>query len=577
MTANLFQFTKGPRDARIMLVGEAWGAEEELKRLPFVGEAGKELDRMLFDAGLQRNDILVTNIVHAKPPGNDFATGFTQSPAIAKGLQKVNGVIYTEKLFEGMETLYKLIDAVKPSLIIGCGNWPLWALTNHATLRTVRGYPTPGGILSWRGSQTYTKEIHGTTYRYLPVVHPAAILRAWYLRSTTVHDLRIRAGRFISGTLKWEEPKQDFYYGTEANAHIAYLDYWISTATNRELKLSVDVETYARQSLTCIGLADATTAICIPFFLFNADGSSRDIFTLNEETEIVARIKRLLTHPNVRIIGQNFIYDAQWLYQTFGIKVAPWVDTMLAHHLLFPGTPKALHTLASLYSTYYCYWKDESEDWADTDLDAQSLWRYNCKDVRYTYDIALDLDQALTKMNLWSLYRFQLAQWRSALNSMLFGINYDHTLRFKYKAQLEKDAASLESWLIEAVPPDSQYANSDKKTPWYRSPQLTMDILYRQLGLEPVLDKKTKSPTTAAEALEVLRKRTPWLAPLLDRLELLRSLYVFQSHFINIRFAQDGRFRTSFNIGGTETFRWSSSSNAFGEGTNLQNTPKIEE
>lgn len=60
----------GSLDASVVLVGEAPGRKEDESGLPFVGSAGKLLDRLLAEAGLRREDVFITNIVKCRPPGN---------------------------------------------------------------------------------------------------------------------------------------------------------------------------------------------------------------------------------------------------------------------------------------------------------------------------------------------------------------------------------------------------------------------------------------------------------------------------------------------------------------------------
>jgi uracil-DNA glycosylase len=61
---------EGSPTADVVLVGEAPGASEDRTGRPFVGSAGKLLDRLLEEAGLQREDVFITNVVKARPPGN---------------------------------------------------------------------------------------------------------------------------------------------------------------------------------------------------------------------------------------------------------------------------------------------------------------------------------------------------------------------------------------------------------------------------------------------------------------------------------------------------------------------------
>lgn len=60
----------GDRSSRVVLVGEAPGAQEDLKGIPFVGKAGKILDGLMAEAGLVRENVLITNTVKCRPPGN---------------------------------------------------------------------------------------------------------------------------------------------------------------------------------------------------------------------------------------------------------------------------------------------------------------------------------------------------------------------------------------------------------------------------------------------------------------------------------------------------------------------------
>ena len=69
-TATNLVFADGNPEAPVMLVGEAPGAEEDLRGLPFVGKAGQLLDRMLAAIGLDRESAYITNIVFWRPPGN---------------------------------------------------------------------------------------------------------------------------------------------------------------------------------------------------------------------------------------------------------------------------------------------------------------------------------------------------------------------------------------------------------------------------------------------------------------------------------------------------------------------------
>ena len=63
-------FGSGNADADLMFVGEAPGQQEDLQGLPFVGRAGKLLDELIGEIGLERGDVFVANVLKCRPPGN---------------------------------------------------------------------------------------------------------------------------------------------------------------------------------------------------------------------------------------------------------------------------------------------------------------------------------------------------------------------------------------------------------------------------------------------------------------------------------------------------------------------------
>lgn len=569
-----FTHTLGPRDARVLLVGEAWGFEEDRAKLPFIGSAGKELDRMLAEAGLSRATVLTASTIDAKPFGNDFNSFL--KPIKDKGVPH-RGIHPTPELMAGFAKLERLVDTLKPSLIITAGNWPLFALSNHAEVKTTGGYKLPNGAAKWRGSQLYSNPIGGRKYPLLPIIHPTSVLKEQAYRAPTVHDLRARGARFINGQTKWDPPEHNHVIKPKLWQVQNFLSSILNRLADGPLRLSVDLETYRRKWISVIGIADDRDSFAIPlFFVDRAKGDERTInyWNTSEEVQIFETLKLILEHPNVRILGQNFIYDTQWFHRLYNIQAKVSFDTMVAHHLAYPGTPKALDYLASLYCDHYVYWKDESGDWDNFPEDAERYWLYNAKDIRATYEIAGVLENVIKHEKLEDLLLDRMNQWEMAREMMLRGINFDTSLQKTMKLELHEQANRLQHWLLSVVPPQWQYTSTGK--PWFDSPKGTATILYQVLGLPEQLHKKTKQVTADSEALASLQSlpEAKWLSPLLERLSYLRSLGVFISHFLEAKTSLDGRMRCTFNIAHPDTFRWSSNSNGFGEGTNLQNIPK---
>jgi DNA polymerase I-like protein with 3'-5' exonuclease and polymerase domains len=111
---------------------------------------------------------------------------------------------------------------------------------------------------------------------------------------------------------------------------------------------------------------------------------------------------------------------------------------------------------------------------------------------------------------------------------------------------------------------------------WYRSAKQTAELFYDILGMQVVNNRKTGNRTVGKEALMVLERKYPEFTGLFRRLDYAGSVDNTVG-VIQTPVEPDGRMRCSYNPGGTETHRLSSSENVWGRGTNLQNLTKGEE
>jgi DNA polymerase I-like protein with 3'-5' exonuclease and polymerase domains len=103
-----------------------------------------------------------------------------------------------------------------------------------------------------------------------------------------------------------------------------------------------------------------------------------------------------------------------------------------------------------------------------------------------------------------------------------------------------------------------------------RSPKQLQELFYHDLGCAVVTSRKTQRPTTDSDALDKIALSDPILRPICSAINQIRQLSNFRSVCLQ-PIDHDSRIRCSYNIAGTETFRFSSSQDAFGFGTNLQN------
>jgi DNA polymerase len=157
-TATRLVFADGNPQARIMLVGEAPGRDEDIEGLPFVGRSGKLLDLMLAAIGLDRSQVYIANVIPWRPPGNRTPT--PQETQIC------------------LPFIKRQIELVDPDVLVTLGN-----PSTQAILSTREGIMRTRG--RWIDYDTGRRAI-----RALPTFHPAYLLRQPSYKRMAWQDLR---------------------------------------------------------------------------------------------------------------------------------------------------------------------------------------------------------------------------------------------------------------------------------------------------------------------------------------------------------------------------------------------------
>lgn len=142
--ANKLVFGSGNTEAKILAIGEGPGRNEDATGLPFVGQAGKLLDKLLLLSGLERKNIFITNIVHHRPPENRDPLP-PEIEAYGKYLDNI-------------------IDIIQPKIIITLGRYSM-------------GKFLPDVLISGVHGKIYPVEFNGRNITIVPMYHPAASLR----------------------------------------------------------------------------------------------------------------------------------------------------------------------------------------------------------------------------------------------------------------------------------------------------------------------------------------------------------------------------------------------------------------
>lgn len=155
-TRTTVVFGSGNADADLMFVGEAPGANEDQQGLPFVGAAGKLLDKLLSEIGLERSDVFVANVLKCRPPGNR-----DPQPAEIDACQ---------------DYLLRQVELIRPRVVCTLGNF---------STKLLRADPT--GITRLHGSPEELT-IGPRRVRLYPLFHPAAALYTPRMLATLRED-----------------------------------------------------------------------------------------------------------------------------------------------------------------------------------------------------------------------------------------------------------------------------------------------------------------------------------------------------------------------------------------------------
>jgi uracil-DNA glycosylase family 4 len=167
-------FGVGNPDADLMFVGEAPGFHEDKQGYPFVGQAGKLLDRLLAGIGLTRADVYIANVLKCRPPGN-------RDP-MPDEIEQCEGY------------LFRQIEAIEPKLVATLGNFATKLLSGK-----------PLGITRVHGQDQHVT-LGGNHVLLYPLYHPAAALYTPRMLEVLEEDFS-RIPKLISRALLAPEPE----------------------------------------------------------------------------------------------------------------------------------------------------------------------------------------------------------------------------------------------------------------------------------------------------------------------------------------------------------------------------------
>lgn len=512
----------GPSPARIMLVGEAPGEQEEKHEKPFVGPAGRLLDRALREAGIRRDHVYITNVVKCRPPLNRTPT--------------------KEEHNACMRYLVEECEQVQPEVILCLGASAAKAITGASSLA------------SSRGQKLTTRRELGITIPVYATYHPSAALRDGGEKSrmfaALVDDLRS-----VCGTQEEVRPtvkhRRALMLPNDDRAALA------ATRLQGAGLISVDLEWLAGKDEMLWPWNPQAKALSVSVSARIGDEILSLGIGLPMTDNAREKLSELLTRE--RVIAHNGTADSLWL-RGIGLPYRISGDTMLLAHALDEDQKLGLESLAVRYVDGMREWKTPLWHSPPASLDEwEALLRYNTDDTYAT----LLLWEALTeqariedrrvhgKILMPALRALTGAAWRGV------PLDRDRLQRATmqtYEARAEH-VAKLSELSGMSGTDAAKIATSSQKTQAFLRDRYGLEIEDSARGT--LTDVATKSE--AVPEILGIRKQQKLLS---TYLEPWRDLINRQG---------DGRLHTIYRIHGTRTGRLSAE---LERGGSLQVTPR---
>lgn len=555
----------GPSNARILLVGEAPGRDEERLAQPFVGVSGNLLRECLFGVGINPEDVFFTNLCRFRPPNNELRAWYSN-------LGEPNEIVQA-----GLADLEQEIAAVNPNLIIPLGNYPLHHLTGRAKW-SKEGYT---GIGDYRGYQLPGTALCGGR-KCLPTYHPAAAVRQYPLKHILRTDLAKARAHSASPILQYSRkfilvdpsgpyreawtswltspagtPSPPFQWNTpRGQVH----PEGIQTVDSGSF-LSSDIE-YIGSQLLCVG--------------FTRHPDVAVVFSTPNSHEI--NHVRAILLSGIPLCFQNGMFDCsilEWFFDTPALRQLKH-DTMYMMHSAYIEFPKDLGFIGSLYTNNPPWWQHINKDfWNEIREKHRSIDEvlnpYNAYDVMTTQEAAEKLlADELQDPNVAKTYQHEISLVNPLWQISKEGVLIDVPRLTKLQTDLQEE--------IDAMNYGLTVLNGGTEVNVMGGQQVAK-FLYEVMGISNVGAPKTPTGKwkmdddwLATLQLRVKDERQRTALRMVRETRERRSLI---SKFCEIELDDDGRMRCHYDPAKTDTGRLASRKfYPTGRGANLQNVPR---
>lgn len=538
---------RGALDAPIVIVGEAPGQGEEIEGEAFIGSAGKLLDAVFQNVGIDTRELMyITNTVKCRPLNN-------RTPVSAECRT-------CRELFLKQE-----LNAYPRKLIIALGNIGYYGVVPKGS---------PSGIMSRSGIFEKNEEF---SCLVLPCIHTAAVLRN-PSHTILLEDVAAKVRKFIDDGYNLPDQHSTIY------KEVRDLDSFetLLQELRSHGRFVVDLETtgfnFWGDRILCMTFS---TGIYTAWYL-PLEENEQWLWPKEDWTLIQEGLRVIFEDPNIGKIGHNLKFDLKFLIYHFGWDVSGKLDdTMLMHHLIDENTAHGLKSLAARFTDLGNYSKELEDVFNDIKrsripledkhygkIPTEVLKRYALLDADVTYRLYEIFKERLKLVGKGqTLFKFysKIIMWvmRTLMHMELVGVRVNIEQMTKLQEEFGNRLGELQDQI-------NTYAEGDINI---RSTKQLRELLYVHLGLEVIKDPQLRTPkggpSTDEATLKALQARNkhPILGMLLEyrRISKLNSTYVIG---LLRELAPDSRLHTSYMQHGTATGRLSSSR------PNLQNIPR---
>lgn len=543
----------GPRHAKIAVVGQAPGRQEDAQGQPFIGPAGKTLRYWLTQAGLNPDkDVFYTNATRCIGPKDK--SGKERDPSDEE-VRNCNDLLLDE------------LEYAEPDLIVPAGGIALSSLYQKAPITQVRG------------AVLWNEELER---KMVPTIHPAAAFHMWAYEKYGIADLQ-KALR----ESKKPDQKPEGLGKYQVCLDVESIEDLAALVESEAEVLAIDTETTSLDWQTghvlCVGISwEPGTAFVVPVLGLHAD----EMWSKSDRKRVWDALRRIF-ESDIPKIGQNGKFDEMFLRHDLGIELKNYTfDTMLAYHLFFEEHGHALETLCNLYTDMGDYGReaaDHKKNMAECPLAV--LWKYQAADADCTLRVALVLDEML---DAEPKFRWIFENITMPLSTVSMHMEERGVLVDSEKA--EKLVETYDALVV--VEKEKLYALPDVPKDFnYRSHPQRTKLLFGVLGLPEsgILTDKARQPSTGKDALEEIGVGTHPIIPILIRLGNLEQIMKTflkgakpeerdkaQKGLLNQISQVDNRLHTGYRVDGTETGRFSHSpniANVVSEGKSEEGAP----